>query len=172
MDYDFIFSIANVIEKYCYKFTFKKEIYNNSIILLTHNYQFFNLLKGNFKYHGISLNNGIFNENKNYLLPYSSHILDIYNISEGKSQPNHTTLNSIRQIIETICKFEYPNLEHLQDFDPIKNIFEDYNTILKIINYGSHGYFIDEPIIDDKTKIQCCTELICYIKNKYPGQVG
>ena len=168
MDYDFIFNIANVIEEYCYEFNFKEKTYHNSIILLTHNYQFFNLLKGNFKYYGISLHNGIFNKNTAYLLPYSANLKDIYMISKRKLDPNHTTLNSIRQIIETLRKFEFPNFEDSVEY--LKCIFKK-NNILKILNYDFHGYFIEEPMIDDEIKIQCCIELIRYIRNKYPGQV-
>ena len=44
------------------------------------------------------------------LMPYENHLHDVVCVADGSLDPSHTTGNSIRHIIETIARFEDPQI--------------------------------------------------------------
>lgn len=168
MDYNFVYHIANFIDNIPEYFNLKKKY--GRFIILTHNLEFMNLLMRN----GIINQKYVISDNKikfyrkELMLPYESHLHDIVKVYNGE-KPTHTTANSIRHVLETICTFEDQNKQietYINEDDDLKSC--SYLNLL--IQNLSHGRFPNTPLTEDNITIACKT-VTEFINNKYPGQI-
>ncbi|MBR4486446.1 hypothetical protein IKS57_03710, partial [bacterium] len=112
MDFNYIYFIPSIIQQYASYNDNNEKNYRNNVIVLTHSFEFFNVLMINYNYKGFSLYNGKINELEFSILPYFNHLLDVYNVYVSKNEGinhSHTILTSIRYIIETMQNFQYPD---------------------------------------------------------------
>lgn len=171
MDFSYVYETATVIRnlKDILKISFDKKI------ILTHNFEFFNILKRNNVSNGFYILSGgsIDPMTQEMLLPYECHLEDVYNVATKKQKPTHTTPNSIRHIIETVCSFE--NNEKgsriLESFIKEKDEFKNNDYIYTLMQDLSHGtYRISEPYMEVEL-VTACEKVIEFIDNNYPGQL-
>ena len=171
MDFSYVYETATIIRnlKDILKIQFDKKI------VLTHNFEFFNILKRNKVSKGsYIMSNGIIEEmRQEMLLPYECHLNEIYNISDGKAKPSHTTPNSIRHIIETICSFEKneKSSKVLESFIKENVEFKDNDYIYTLMQDLSHGTYRENMPYLDQELITACKKVIEFIENHYPGQL-
>lgn len=167
MDFNFLYAVAQSIRKIKDHFNIRSRI---NFIILTHNYEFMNLLNStkitNKEY--MLKNKRIEDVNDKLMLPYESHLSDIVGIVKEGNDPSHTTANSIRHVLETICGFESPN-KSLKKFVSEKEEL-DNKGIYCLINDLSHGKPRSEPITDETIK-DACDSVVNYISKAYPEQI-
>lgn len=173
MDFHYVYSVTQIIRSL--KATFSLSPVR--LLLMTHNTAFFNLLARN----GIvkrcyTLHDGVIELCKSgYLAPYGEHLKDLYKVACGESQPTHTTGNSIRQIIETLWRFDNPAVRKLSDYleTPECSDLRDCEYIYTICQDLSHGatpFDREQPPDEDSVK-RACGAVISHIHSKYPGQL-
>lgn len=120
----------------------------------------------------ILLNKGKFYQMSSRIYPYFNHLFDIYNISINASEPTHTTLNSIRNILESIISFVSPKT-NLDEFIK-KQIpgFDETPELCLLINHFSHGIISENEEVYTNEQIKIiCKKLIEYINCVFPGQI-
>jgi wobble nucleotide-excising tRNase len=167
LDYNYVFSVVGCIRQLDKIFGLKFERF----IILTHNLDFINMLK----------TNGIINQqyllrpndikiwNERLMLPYESHLRDVIEIVNG-SEPTHTTPNSIRHILETLCHLKQRNHnieKYIHDHDELKNNSSIYNIVQDL----SHGRDRQNPIPDPEIK-KACESIREFISNNYPEHLN
>ena len=104
------------------------------------------------------------------LLPYESHLNDIVKIAKGLQEPNHTTSNSIRHILETICRFEYPE-KRIEGYVAENTVLSNNACIYTICQDLSHGGIRNQlPFSTDILKSACKT-IVDFMNIKYKGQI-
>ena len=168
MDYDFVYRVVQCIRELNRHFgdgSFDK------FIILTHNLEFMNLLMGNNviqpKY--ILEENSIKKWKKKLMLPYENHLRDILRVSNGTEPASHTTSNSIRHVLETICKFEHRD-KHIGEFVYENQNLKEDSYINTLIQDLSHGRPRTE-IPPESDIVGACKVVINYISDEYPGQI-
>lgn len=168
MDFDFVYAVAQSIRTI--KNHFKIESYSRFIVL-THNFEFMNILNGNniTDKEYILKNSEIMDAKNRLLLPYESHLEDIVDVANGKEEPSHTTANSIRHVLETICGFESPN-KPLHEFISEKEELCNDANIQCLINDQSHGKLRYERLNTENIK-NLCDIVVEYVSNEYPEQI-
>ncbi|QIK54464.1 AAA family ATPase [Dysgonomonas sp. HDW5B] len=170
LDFNYVYSICGVLRDLKKVF---EEISHEKFLIFTHNTEFMRILgANNMLSKKMILKNGELKDyNTNFSVPYISHLLDIYNISNEKINPNHTTANSIRHILETIVRFENCSSDPSTK-EYIERHFDKEKTVYTLINDLSHGALrYDQPAITDDQFIEICTEVVSVIEKQYPGQI-
>lgn len=167
MDFNYVYAVAQSIREI--KSHFK--IPRSRFIVLTHNLEFINLLTQNkiVKQQYILKSNEIIEWDSKLMLPYESHLGDIWEISNNEKSPSHTTPNSIRHVLETICKFEYRD-KSLKEFIAEKDELNGNGHIYSLMQDLSHGTHRNQTITDEIV-INACKDVIEYINKDYPGQL-
>lgn len=168
MDFTFVHKVSQCISEINHHFD--PESFNKFIIL-THNLEFMNLLMSN-KLIGQKY---ILKKNKNIvwtkelMLPYENHLLDIIKVSKNEQLPSHTTPNSIRHVLETICKFENRNKNLLKFMLDNKKLKENayIHTLMQDL---SHGRPRSQPLSEVEL-VNACKVVQEYILESYPGQL-
>lgn len=144
-------------------------------IVLTHNNDFMRILTANkiIDRSFIMEKNSFVEFKENYTVPYISHLLDIYRISIGETEPNHTTANSIRQIIETLTQFRYldSNNQTIQDYIENSNIDKSKKTYTFINDLSHGGWRSNQAPMLPKDYNETCTEIIKHIEAIFPQQI-
>jgi wobble nucleotide-excising tRNase len=171
MDYHHVYTVNQVIKDL-------KEITKVSgqirFIIFTHHLDFMRVLVGNntVKKSLVLKNSEIKAFNNNLTIPYILHLQDIYRISQEIEEPNHTTPNSIRHIIETLTKFENIVADEGEIGNYIKENFPDDSRTYTLIQDLSHGGWRTEqsPIHSDSI-VDVCKAIINLVDKKYKGQV-
>lgn len=169
MDFNFVYAVARSIEEIKGHFNTGRYV---RFILFTHNLEFMNCL----------MRNGIINQkyilekgnmnkwNKQLMLPYDNHLLDILKISKGEKNPSHTTPNSIRHILESICKFEHRD-KKLEKYVSENPKLKDDGYIYYLMQDLSHGNLRYQPPIAEGDIKKACNVVINHILERYPGQI-
>jgi hypothetical protein len=172
MDYNFVYAVAQSIRKIKDHF----DVERNRFIILTHNLEFMNLLKENkiVAHQYILKKNTINGWSNKLMLPYEHHLADIIEISKkdiNNVDENrlHTIPNSIRHVLETICKFEYRNKD-IGEFISEKSELNENGHIYTLIQALSHGTLSSAPI-NDEIVINACKDVVNFIREDYPGQI-
>ena len=163
IDYLYIYKIVQII---------KEDKHIKHKLILTHSLEFVNVLsKQEVVNFFILLNKGKFYRMSRRIYPYFNHLFDIYNISIEANEPTHTTLNSIRNILESIINFVCPKTK-LEKF--IKQIpgFDETPELCLLINHFSHGIISENEEVYTNEQIKIiCKKLIEYINCVFPGQI-
>ena len=173
MDFNYVYSIMQIIKGL--KDTF--ELSHVRVLLLTHNVAFFNMVMGtNTLNEAWMLDEGKVVEVRNELLaPYAAHLRAVFNVANGAT-PDHTTGNSIRQILETLMHFEDPSLGTLDKYldSGYGGKLNELAYLRMICNDQSHGartFGYAQPPMDDSTIRRACGAVIQHIRERYPGQL-
>jgi len=104
------------------------------------------------------------------LLPYENHLKDIVYVAAGRQQPSHTTANSIRHVLETVCRFEYPDRK-LEKYIEENSILLRDSCILPLCQDLSHGGIRNQLPFSPAALIAACQTVVDFMKTKYEGQV-
>lgn len=169
MDFHYVYSIAQTINSLKEYFDITTNI---RVWVFTHNLEFFSILSRN----GIITKTYVIRPGsidatkQELLLPYENHLQDIYDIANGNKSPSHTTGNSIRHVIETVCQFEYPdkNLEKYITENYILNQNSCIHTLCQDLSHG--GYRFQHPFSPSILKCACQC-VIDFMTNNYNGQI-
>lgn len=169
MDFNFVYAVTQIIRRINQHFN---EGSFDRFIILTHNLEFMNVLMRNHvvnqKY--ILEKNKISIWKQQLMLPYENHLSDIIRIAKGELEPSHTTANSIRHILETICKFEYRD-KSIENFISEKAKLKDNAYIYSLMQDLSHGAVRSQPPLTREIIVNACTILKEYILAEYSGQL-
>ncbi len=169
MDFHFVYAVAQSLRDI--KAYFGITPYCR-IWLFTHNLEFFSIIVRN---HIIDqayvMRHGKIEPIEHQLLmPYENHLKDIVNIASGAQEPSHTTGNSIRHVIETVCRFEYPNksLEnYIKEHEELANNYYIYTLCQDL----SHGNIRTQPSFSPYIIIAACKVVVEFMKLRYKGQI-
>lgn len=172
LDYTHVYTMSGIIRDL-------QNIFNDlgyvKFIVLTHNNDFMRILTANkiIDRSFIMEKNSFVEFKENYTVPYISHLLDIYRISIGETEPNHTTANSIRQIIETLTQFRYldSNNQTIQDYIENSNIDKSKKTYTFINDLSHGGWRSNQAPMLPKDYNETCTEIIKHIEAIFPQQI-
>lgn len=170
MDFNHVYTLCGVIKSL-------GDIINRErirFIIFTHNIEFMRVLVSNniVKKSFMLRNNGLDDFNNNLTVPYIAHLQDVFQVSEGSSNPTHTTANSIRHIIETLAKFE--NIKASKDAISKyieENIPSDNKTYTLIQDLSHGGWRSEQSSISEDDYKAICKTVISSIEKKYAGQI-
>jgi len=142
-------------------------------LVLTHNIEFMSILIRNKIVDGrfILEREKLSKLQKELIMPYEEHLRDIYEVSTNVKKPNHTTPNSIRHILETINKFEKPNLEFVDYCQSIGGLIDENEFLYALIHDNSHGNYRENRPYSEDMIIRGCKKVTEIIENKFDGQI-
>ena len=169
MDFHYVYVVAQSIRDI--KSTFNITTHER-IWVFTHNLEFFSIVTRNHILNtAYSLKPGkIETINAKLLMPYESHLSDIVKISRKEIAPNHTTANSIRHVLETICKFEFPD-KGIESYIAENPILSNDACIFSICQDLSHGGIRTQPPYTEDVLIHACDTVVAFMTEKYSGQI-
>lgn len=164
VDYLYIYKIAQIIKE-------DKRIKHK--LILTNSLEFVNVLsKQEVVNFFILLNKGKFYKMPPRIYPYFNHLFDIYNIYIEVSEPTHTTLNSIRIILESIISFVCPKTNLYEFIKKQIPGFDETPELCLPINHFSHEIISENEEVYTNNQIKIiCKKIIEYIKSVFPSQI-
>lgn len=168
MDFDFVFAETQILRDLDKIFNISGHI---RIWLLTHNLEFFSILTRN----GIICQSFLMKPGSieyikyQLLMPYENHLRDIITVAKGGAT-THTTANSIRHVLETVCQFEYPDLG-IEKYIQMNEILAKEPSIYTICNDLSHGGLRNQPAITPDALKTACKSVIVFMGTKFQGQI-
>lgn len=172
LDFHYVYSVAQIIRRLNddSRFPIGERL---RFLILTHNIEFMSILIRNKIIDGrfILEKSEIKKLQKELIMPYEEHLRDIYEVSEAVKNPSHTTPNSIRHILETINKFEKPNLDFLTYCEDIGLLKDDNEFLYALIHDNSHGNYRKQMATTPKMIIKGCKKVIEVISSKFDGQI-
>lgn len=171
MDFHYTYSLCRILERLddCFSFSHKKKL---RFILFTHNLEFMSiLLRNNVIQKKYVLTPGKLKElKKELVMPYHEHLSDIYKVAHGTQEPCHTTPNSMRNVLETIGRFENPDQSLILFVDRNEEL-KKCSSLYNMIQDLSHGVIRSQPaILPDDIKTGCAT-IVKFLENRYKGQI-
>lgn len=170
MDFHYVYAVAQSIRNI-------KTIFNIStherIWVFTHNMEFLSILARNYilntKY---IIKQGMIRElDHRLLLPYESHLKDLVEISKGLQTPSHTTANSIRHVIETVCRFEYPE-KSIESYISENGLLSENACIFTLCQDLSHGGIRNQPPFSEDVLTAASKVVVDFMRQKYEGQIA
>lgn len=169
MDFHFVYAVAQVLRSIKSVFGMSR---HERLWVFTHNIEFFSIVARN---HVLvttyMLKPGkIVQFNYQLLLPYENHLFDLLEIAERGKTPNHTTGNSIRHVIETISKFEDPEIG-IEKYVANSPELQEDPCIFSLCQDLSHGTVRRELPYDEELLKTACKTVISFVEAKYPKQV-
>lgn len=169
MDFSYVYLVAQTIRDIKNLFPISK---HERIWIFTHNAEFLSIIARNFiinKAYSMRIGKIEILDHR-LLLPYESHLIDIVKIARGETLPTHTTGNSIRQVIETVCNFEYPE-KSIESYVAENDILKQNAYIYSICQDLSHGKIrMQIPFSNDLLK-NACNAVVDFLNSKYKGQI-
>ena len=172
LDFHYVYSVAQIIRRLNddTRFPIGERL---RFLILTHNIEFMSILIRNKIIDGrfILEKSNIKVLQKELIMPYEEHLRDVYEVSESIKIPSHTTPNSIRHILETINKFEKPNLDFLKYCEDIELLKDDNEFLYALIHDNSHGNYRSQMANTPDMIIKGCKKIIEVISNKFDGQI-
>lgn len=169
MDFHYVYLVAQSLRDIKALFNFQK---HERVWVLTHNSEFLSIITRNHIINSaFSIKPGKIEVlDHRLLLPYESHLIDIVKIARGEVLPTHTTANSIRHVIETICSFEFPE-KGIENYIAENEILSKDACIFSICQDLSHGKIRKQMPFTDDILIMACNVVIDFINSKYKGQI-
>lgn len=169
MDFHYVYLVAQSLRDIKAIFNFQN---HERIWVFTHNSEFLSIITRNHIINSaFSIKPGkIDSLDHRLLLPYESHLIDIVKIARGELAPNHTTANSIRHIIETVCSFEFPE-KGIENYIAENDILSKDACIFSICQDLSHGKIRKQMPFTDDILILACNVVVNFINSKYKGQI-
>ena len=105
------------------------------------------------------------------LMPYESHLKDIIEIANGQQLPLHTTANSIRHVLETVSRFEFPD-KSIEKYIAEDSFLSQDSCIYTLCQDLSHGGIRNQQPFSADILIAACKTVENFMKSKYEGQVS
>lgn len=171
MDYNYVYTMTQIIRDLKKIFPY---IEHDKFLILTHSIEFMGILNRNkiFSAQYILHNGKISTLKGQLILPYEAHLRDIYEVANGTTEPTHTTGNSIRHVLETLWRFERPDLPTLREyFNTLDGLKDNSFLLFTLSNDLSHGAVRLEMPFDPITIQNACAAIINYMKDHYEGQL-
>ena len=169
LDFHYVYSVAQILRTLHENLKLKW----TRFIVFTHNLEFMSVLIRNkiIKDSSAILSNGVLSSlSRELVMPYEEHLRDVYKVSVEFTPPTHTTPNSVRHVIETINKFEAPNMD-LKQFIEESNLLENNELVYSLMHDGSHGALRQQVAYTPEMIISGCKRIVEFIKSKYKGQI-
>jgi wobble nucleotide-excising tRNase len=187
MSYDYVFAIAQTLKALAISDAGEisleadkggKDFFGPDLLILTHSSYFFNISVSNkivdpsaaFALHPDATVHKLAPLSR-YIAPFHEHLRDIWAILKGTRQPDHTTGNAIRSVLEAVGRFCRPDKsKDLTAF--IQHLTGECGFQVKsvLINSMSHGTYYDEIPSPDDLKV-ACAEVIDIVEKFAPGQI-
>lgn len=184
MSYDFVFAIAQSLKNMSISSSGGISINPADIargkrpdlLLFTHSSYFYNICITN---HVVKEDAAFFlhkagnvhklSKRAQYIAPFELHLKEVVEVHNGR-EPDHTTGNAIRCILEAIGRFCHPDKGSLTDF--ITYLAGEGGFELKsvLINNLSHGTYYDETPSPDELA-EACAEAIAIVDRYAKGQL-
>src|SRR3546814_19449625 len=104
-----------------------------------------------------------------YIAPFEQHLKHVVDVHDG-GDPDHTTGNAVRCVLEAIGRFCHPDkCDSLSNF--VTFLAEDGGFAIKsvLINNLSHGTYYDEMPSPDELR-EACSEAILMVERYAGGQ--
>ena len=170
LDFHYVYSVAQIIRRLNNSFDIGDRV---KYLVLTHNIEFMSILIRNKIVDGkfILEREKLSKLQKELIMPYEEHLRDIYEVSTNLKKPNHTTPNSIRHILETINKFEKPNLAFVDYCQSIGGLIDENEFLYALIHDNSHGNYRENRPYSEDMIIRGCKKITEIIQNKFDGQI-
>ncbi|AVX06052.1 hypothetical protein MXMO3_03549 (plasmid) [Maritalea myrionectae] len=187
MSYDFVFSIAQTLKNL--NVSDQGEVSINpakidgtknkrpDLLVLTHSSYFFNISRTN----SVIKKDATFSLYKDgsahklvhlhsYVAPFEQQLEHVYHVANG-DDPDHSTGNAIRQVLEAVGRFCRPDKSHdLSNFITFLAGDEDLKIKSVLINSLSHGTYYDETPSPEDLKL-ACGETITVVERFAIGQL-
>lgn len=184
MSYDHVFSIVQTLKNLNISSTGSVSLTPTTggkgrkpnLLILTHSNYFFNICKTNrvvkanaaFALCDIGGKHELDGMSK-YVAPFESQLEHIFLVANG-SDPDHSTCNSIRSVLEAIGRFCMPNKRELTEFIVYLSGEEDFPIKSVLINSMSHGSYSDITPSPQDISL-ACQETVAVVANYAPGQI-
>lgn len=169
MDFHFVYAVAQSLRDI--KAYFGITTYDRMWVF-THNLEFYSIVARNHIInHAYVMRPGKIEPLKHQLLmPYENHLKDIVEIASGIQQPSHTTGNSIRHVLETVSRFEYPE-KRLETYITENETLANNSCIFTLCQDLSHGPVRNQPPYSHEVITEACKVVVEFMKSKYKGQI-
>jgi len=167
LDFHYVYSVSQIIRNLHTSLKLER----TRFLIFTHNLEFMSILIRNkiINERLILSNNKMSVLSRELVMPYEEHLRDIYGVSNG-NKPSHTTPNSVRHVLETINKFESPNLD-LKDYCEKKEVLSKNEFIYSLMHDGSHGIIRQQVAYTDDMIKKGCDVIVAFVKDKFEGQI-
>lgn len=167
LDFHYVYSVSQVIRSLHTNLGLQR----TRFIIFTHNLEFMSILIRNkiINERLVLLNNDMVTLSRELVMPYEEHLRDIHQVTKS-NRPTHTTPNSVRHVLETIGKFEAPNLD-LREYCETKEVLSKNELIYSLVQDGSHGIIRKQIAYTDEMITKGCKVVIEFIRGKYEGQI-
>ena len=109
--------------------------------------------------------------NSELLMPYEYHLNDIVCVANGTKKPVYTTPNSIRQVIETIMRFECPKDCSSESYVMKNPLLNKNSYIYSLMQDGSHGAVRKALPFNEECLKEACKIVVEFVNEKYPEQI-
>ncbi|WP_169566480.1 AAA family ATPase [Sneathiella limimaris] len=188
MSYDFVFSIAQTLKNL--SISDQGEVSINpakidgnknkrpNLLVLTHSSYFFNISRTNsvikkdatFSIYKDGITHKLIHLHS-YVAPFEQQLEHVYQVANGDN-PDHSTGNAIRQVLEAVGRFCRPDKSHdLQNFISFLAGDEGFKIKSVLINSLSHGTYYDETPSPEDLKL-ACEEAIAVVEHFAIGQIN
>lgn len=169
MDFHYVYAIAQSLRDIKEFFGI---IIHERIWVFTHNMEFLSIIARNYIISkAYIMKPGSIDPLKHQLLmPYESHLKDIVEIANGSQQPSHTTANSIRHVLETVSRFEYPE-KKIDKYIAENSILSQDSCIFTLCQDLSHGGIRNQQPFSADVLVAACKTVVTFMNSKYKGQV-
>lgn len=167
-DFHFVYATVQIIRTLNKLFSIQRL----RLIILTHNLEFMSIIIRNkiIDHKFILANNKLENLGNELIMPYESHLRDVYEISQGTKLPSHTTPNSLRHVLETINRFIAPDIE-LNTFCERIDGYAENEFLFSLMHDGSHGVIRLQKAYTDPMIKAACDVIANYISKDFAGQI-
>ncbi|SHG32727.1 Wobble nucleotide-excising tRNase [Kaistia soli DSM 19436] len=185
MSYDFIFSIAQTLKNISIDGNGmisinpadKSRNGSADLLIFTHSSYFYNICITN----GVIRKGSAFFLSKEdgehkifpyakYAAPFEQHLKEVFDVSIGR-EPDHTTGNSIRSVLEAVGRFCHPDkCGQLSEY--VGFLAGEEGVIIKsvLINNLSHGTYYEDTPSPEEIR-EACGEAIAIVERYAKGQV-
>ena len=171
MDFNYVYAVSDIIRHLSNSFP---QIEKIRYIIFTHNAEFMSILYRNrIPKLSISMTKGKLDKmNSELLMPYEYHLNDIICVANETQIPTYTTPNSIRQVIETIMRFESPKEDSTEKYILNNPLLCKNSYIYSLMQDGSHGAVRKALPFSAETLKEACKIVVQFVKSKYPAQIN
>ena len=170
LDFHYVYAVADIIRHLNNSFPQIKKI---RYIVFTHNAEFMSILfRNKIPNLTVSMSKGnIEKMNSELLMPYEYHLNDIVCVANGTKKPVYTTPNSIRQVIETIMRFECPKDCSSESYVMKNPLLNKNSYIYSLMQDGSHGAVRKALPFNEECLKEACKIVVEFVNEKYPEQI-
>jgi hypothetical protein len=167
LDFHYVYAVSQVLRN----LKDQLNVDRSRFLIFTHNLEFMSILiRNKIIEEYVILSNGELEPlSKELVMPYEEHLRDVYSVSKDV-QPSHTTPNSVRHVLETINRFEAPNLV-LKEYIAKQNILDENEFIYSLMHDASHGVIRQQKAYTNEMIKKGCEVVIDFIRIKYEGQI-